>query len=178
MKKNNKLSFVLLICGTFFIVVSLVLGFVFANTSKFFYKVDEIKVVVNSPSDEYYNISIDLTLHNNSGKNNNGSITLLLEDGDGKRVNASFGTITEFDGKKQFKNLTNTSVQTSFADSENGLGYDIKVVGVTIGTQKYVKSQSFNIVFAFPMIAGAIVVVVAFALREAKQSPVEQDLQS
>lgn len=177
MKKNNKVSFILLICGTVLVVLSLVFGLIFANTSNYYYVVDDIKVVVNSLSDECYNISVALTLYNNSGKNNGGSITLLLEDKNGNRVNASFESVADFQGKKHLKRLTNSSVETLMSDEQNGLGYDISVVGVSVDSQKYDEKQTFNSIFVFPMILGVMVVVLAYALKENIKSTKETNIE-
>lgn len=178
MKKNNKVSFILLICGTVLVVLSLVLGLVLVNTSNYYFDVNDVKVVVNSQSDECYNISVALTLYNKSGKNSGGSITLLLEDKNGRRVNASFGNVEEFVGKKQLNHLTNNSVETIMADDQNGLGYDISVVGVSVGAQKYGEKQTFNSVFIFPMVFGVMAVVLAYVFKEnlkpASKTSIEQ----
>lgn len=173
MKKKNKVSFVLLICGTLITLLSLVLGLVFANTSKHVYKVKDIDVVINSESDECYSISIDISLQNKTGTKEGGSITLLLEDQHGKRINASFGSVDDFEGKKQLENLTNSSVVTKSTDSTNGLDYNIKVVGVTIGSQKYDERVTFNRFFGIPMLVGAIVVVLSFVIKEDKKQTEE-----
>lgn len=172
MKKNDKVSFILLICGTVVVVACLIFGFVFANSEKYTYKVNDINVVVKSSDSVYYDVSVDLTLYDSTNLSAGGTITLLIEDQNGKRINASFGSISEFTGKKRIKDLVNSSVETNLNNNQNGLDYDLKIVGVTVGTQKFVERKTFNLFFGIPMLVGAVVVALAFALKEPK---VKQD---
>lgn len=176
MKKNDKVSFVLLICGTIFVVACLILGFVFANSEKYTYKVNDIEVNINSSDAVYYEISVDITLYNDVKFENmdSMSVTLILEDQNGKRINASFGNVSNFQGKKRFKDLSNNSIETVLNGNKNGLDYDLKVVGVTVGTQKYTERKTFNSFFGIPMLASAVVVVLAFAFKEPKTKKDEE----
>lgn len=162
MKNKKVLSNILFWTGFVLVVLSIMFGFIFANSSKHYYEIDNFEISKNQTGD-FYLLSADISLTNNSAIKNGGTITLTLEDGDENRVNASFGNIEEFDGYLRELGLVNSSVSTTVG-VQNGLGEDIKVVRVVVGGVEYDEKVLFNMFYIIPFVLGSVIIVFASLL--------------
>ncbi len=143
------------------------LGWGLKDDEKCRYKINSFDIVVNSEDSDYYDIKASITLYNLSDEVE-GTLVLTLEDQHKNRCNATFGNVKINPNTTHTERVECHSVKT--ADEDDGLDYDIKVVGVTLAGREFVKYSIYNNAFSIVVLVGVVLLIVAKVVKNKAKS--------